>query len=50
MGLFVLFDFVFLWGGWVIVVLDDVSLATKQPCINSPWMVKFKESINRNTK
>ena len=45
-----LFGSVFVWGGWVIVVLDYVFLATKQPCINFPWMMKFKESINRNTK
>lgn len=45
-----LFGSVFVWGGWVIAVLDYVFLATKQSCINFPWMMKFKESINRNTK
>lgn len=45
-----LFGSVFVWGGWVIAVLDYVFLATKQSCINFPWMMKFKGSINRNTK
>ena len=42
--------FCFCLGGWVIAVLGYVSLATKKSCINCPWMMKFKESINRSTK